>query len=43
LIDNVILDYQRTYQLDMSLIESAMYFIKINTEYGSITKRVVKE
>jgi len=43
LINNETINYQRTYQLDMSILESAMYFITINTEFGSITKRVVKE
>ncbi len=34
---------QDNYQLDMSTLGSAMYFVKINTLDGSIIKRVVKE
>jgi len=43
LINSTTINYQKTYQLDMSILESAMYFVTINTEFGTITKRVVKE
>jgi len=43
LIDSAIIDYQRSYQIDMTALESAMYFVTINTEIGSTTKRVVRE
>ncbi len=42
-VNSVDFNDQATYQIDMSALESAMYFVKINTENGSITKRVVKE
>jgi hypothetical protein len=31
------------YQLDLSGLETALYFVKITTESGTITKRVVKQ
>ena len=38
-----IINYQNSYQLDVTGLKSAVYFIKINTEKGTITKRVLKE
>lgn len=36
-------DYNKTqYSLDLSSLQSATYFVKINTEEGSLIKRVVK-
>ncbi|MBZ0328085.1 MAG: T9SS-dependent M36 family metallopeptidase [Altibacter sp.] len=34
---------QSSYQLDLSRLETAMYFVTVNTDNGSITKRIVKE
>ena len=34
---------QDSYQMDMANLESAIYYIKIMTEKGTITKRIVKE
>ena len=31
------------YQLNLDKLETAVYFIKVNTEIGSITKKVIKE
>ncbi|MCH7785851.1 MAG: T9SS type A sorting domain-containing protein, partial [Bacteroidetes bacterium] len=33
---------QGNYQVDMSKLETALYFVKINTDRGSITRRVIK-
>jgi len=37
------LDYKNSCQIDMSELKSAMYFVKINTDKGTITKRIIKE
>ncbi len=42
-ITSVSIDNQGTYQIDLSTFESAMYFVKITTEDGSVTKRIIKE
>jgi hypothetical protein len=34
---------QGTYQIDLSKLETAMYFVEITTESGTLTKRVVKQ
>ena len=31
------------YQVDLSELETALYFVKITTESGTITKRLIKE
>ena len=39
----MMVDYNTTaYSLDLSNLQSATYFVKINTQEGSLTKRVVK-
>ena len=35
--------HQGSYQIDMSDLDTAMYFVKIDTQDGSITRRVVKQ
>ena len=30
------------YQIDLTGLKSALYFVKISTESGSITKRIIK-
>ncbi len=42
-ITNVEIDHQGAYQIDMTSFESAMYFVKIITENGSVIKRIIKE
>jgi hypothetical protein len=34
---------KENYQVDLSTLEAALYFVKITTENGTITKRVVKQ
>ncbi|RMA58814.1 family 10 glycosylhydrolase [Ulvibacter antarcticus] len=34
---------EKDYQLDMSSFESAIYFLKINTYDGAVTKRIIKK
>jgi hypothetical protein len=34
---------QESFQLDLSSLETAMYFVTVNTNRGSITKRIIKE
>ena len=34
---------QNSYQMDVTSLESAVYFVEINTDDGSVTKRIVKE
>ncbi|PKA82304.1 putative secreted protein (Por secretion system target) [Ulvibacter sp. MAR_2010_11] len=34
---------QGQYQIDMSILDSALYFVKVKTENGSVTKRIIKE
>jgi len=36
-------NYQNSYQLDVTKLKSAVYFVKIDTEKGTITKRIIKE
>jgi hypothetical protein len=43
LISTVGVENSTTYQLNMGSLESAMYFVKINTVNGSITERVIRE
>jgi hypothetical protein len=42
-IDIIKIDYQNSYQLNIERLKTAVYFIKINTEQGTITKRIIKE
>jgi hypothetical protein len=34
---------ENKYQLDLSSLETAIYFVKVDTEAGSITKKVIKK
>ncbi|MBZ0327010.1 MAG: choice-of-anchor B family protein [Altibacter sp.] len=34
---------ENKYQLDLSSLETAIYFVKVDTDAGSITKKVIKE
>jgi len=43
MISTVNVENNATYKLNMGGLESAMYFVKINTENGTITKRVIRE
>jgi len=42
-ITSTMVNSQNSYQLDMSALESAVYFVKISTNVGEIIKRVMKE
>lgn len=42
-VEEISLNGERSYAVDMSALGSAMYFITISTENGSITKRVIKQ
>lgn len=42
-VNSIPMDNQGVYQLDMSSYASAIYFVKINTDNGLVTKRVLKE
>jgi hypothetical protein len=42
-VDAIKIDYQNSYQLNIERLKTAVYFIKINTEQGTITKRIIKE
>ena len=37
------LSNQTNYQLDMTSLEASMYYVKINTQNGSITKQIIKQ
>ena len=39
---NVAVEEQHRYQLDMSQLQSAVYFVRIDTGDGSLTKRIIK-
>ncbi len=41
-VNRIIVKGEGSYQMDISALETAIYFVKIHTENGSITKRVVK-
>ncbi len=41
-LNDVLVNSQGNYTIDVSELETAVYFVTINTENGSITKRVVK-
>ena len=34
---------QTNYQIDLPKLESALYFVEITTESGTVTKRIVKK
>ncbi len=37
-------DYKKDqYQLDISALQAAIYFVKINTQQGTLTKRIIKQ
>jgi len=42
IVDIIDLNNQGSHQVDLTNLKSALYFVKISTESGSITKRVVK-
>ncbi|MEZ4858333.1 MAG: choice-of-anchor B family protein [Flavobacteriaceae bacterium] len=42
-ISQTIEDEKNTFNLDLSALRTGIYFIKIDTEKGSITKRIIKE
>ncbi len=42
-VAEVSLNSVRSYQVDMSAMESSLYFVTISTERGSVTKRIVKK
>ena len=42
-VNSINMNNQGLYQIDMSSFASAIYFVKINTDSGSILKKVVKE
>jgi hypothetical protein len=42
-VDVIKIDYQNSYQLNIERLKTAVYFIKINTDQGTITKRIIKE
>jgi len=42
-IASIVISNKSTYQLDMSTFNTAMYFVKVTTKDGDITKRVVKK
>ena len=37
------INYQTSYQIDMKNLRSSIYFVKINTGKGTITKKIIKE
>ncbi len=41
-VNRIAVKGEGSYQMDISALETAMYFVKIHTENGSITKRIVK-
>ncbi len=43
LINQVVFNNPTEYKLDVSNLESAVYFVRIITENGTITKRIIKE
>jgi hypothetical protein len=42
-VAEVSLNNERSYQVDMSGMESSLYFVTISTESGAVTKRIVKK
>jgi hypothetical protein len=42
-VAEVSLNSEKSYRMDMSAMESALYFVTISTESGSVTKRIVKK
>jgi len=43
MVSTIKVENKSSYQLDMYDLESAMYFVKVTTEAGIITKRVIRE
>ncbi len=42
-LQTIAIDNKNTYQLDMSNLETSMYFVTIQTQNGSATKRIIKK
>ena len=42
-IQNIDLSTKTQYQIDLGNLQSAVYFVKINTDKGSVTKQVIKQ
>jgi len=42
-LNNVLVNGQGNFAIDISEFETAVYFITVTTETGSITKRIVKK
>ncbi len=42
IIENVRVNSQNTYQLNIASLESAVYFVNVTTENGQVTKRLIK-
>ncbi len=42
IIENVRVNSQNTYQLNIASLESAVYFVNVTTESGQVTKRLIK-
>ncbi|MBT8276504.1 MAG: T9SS type A sorting domain-containing protein, partial [Bacteroidia bacterium] len=42
-VEEVSLNGEQSYQVDMSAMDAALYFVTIQTENGSVTKRIVKK
>ena len=42
-IEELTINNERSYQVDISSLDTALYFVTVTTESGSVTKRIVKK
>ncbi|HBC05214.1 MAG TPA: hypothetical protein DC015_13725, partial [Aequorivita sp.] len=43
ILRNIDLSTTTHYQIDLSNLQNAIYFVKISTEIGEVTKQIVKQ
>ena len=42
-VDEITVNSERSFQVDISQLDTALYFVTVETERGSVTKRIVKK
>ncbi|MCW5521220.1 T9SS type A sorting domain-containing protein, partial [Aureitalea sp. L0-47] len=42
-VEDISVNSERSYQVDISSLDTALYFVTVTTESGSVTKRIVKK
>jgi hypothetical protein len=42
-VEDITVNNERSYQVDINSLDTALYFVTVTTESGSVTKRIVKK